>query len=138
MARFVTFCRYFPVVPVIGDGKTPVQPIAVADVARCVAEAVRRDDAAGRVFDLGGPQTLSMDEIIRTVQRVLGKPRPLLHHPAVLMKLLALPMLLLPEPILSPGAIDFILQEVTVDPGPARDYFGFDFMRLEDGLRSYL
>ncbi|HEX6738461.1 MAG TPA: NAD(P)H-binding protein, partial [Vicinamibacteria bacterium] len=81
MNRFVFFCRYLPAVPVIGDGQTPVQPIAVKDVARCVAEAARRPDAAGKALELGGPERLTMDEIIRTVQRVLGKRRPLLHHP---------------------------------------------------------
>ena len=53
MNRFVFFCRYLPVVPVIGDGKTPVQPIYVQDVARCVVEAVRREDAKDKVLRAG-------------------------------------------------------------------------------------
>ena len=138
MSRFVTFCRYFPAVPVIGDGRTPVHPIYVKDVARCVAEAVGRADATDKALELGGPDRLTMDEIIRTVQQVLGRRRPLLHHPARLMKLLVRPMALLPEPLLSPGAIDFILQEVELDPKPAMEYFGFPFRRLVEGLRDYL
>ena len=35
-------------------------------------------------------------------------------------------------------AIDFITQEVEIDPRPAFDYFGFTFRRLEEGLREYL
>jgi NADH dehydrogenase len=136
--RFVFFCRYLPVVPVIGDGRTPVDPIFVGDVARCAVEAVHRPDAVDQALDLGGPQRLTMDEIIRTVQQVLGKRRPLLHHPAGLMKLLVRPMALMPEPLLSPGSIDFILQEVALDPRPAREYFGFEFKTLEEGLRTYL
>ena len=54
------------------------------------------------------------------------------------MKLLVLPMRLLPEPMLSPSAIDFITQEVEIDPRPAFEYFGFTFRRLEEGLREYL
>lgn len=151
MNRFVSFCRYLPLVPVIGDGTTRVDPIHVEDVARCAAEAVRREDCKDKVFELGGPERLSMDEIIRTVQAVLRGSRPfplellarlmgqpLLHQPAALMKLLVLPMQLLPEPILSPGAIDFVLQEVPVDARPALDYFGFPFRSLRDGLREYL
>jgi uncharacterized protein YbjT (DUF2867 family) len=138
MSRFVTFCRYFPVIPVIGDGRTPVYPIYVKDVARCVADAARRDDVKDAAFDLGGPDRLTMDQIIRTVQKVLGKSRPLLHQPAKLMKLLVLPMALLPNPILSPTAIDFILQEVDLDPKPAMAFFGFPFRTLEAGLRDYL
>jgi NADH dehydrogenase len=138
MNRFLFFCRYLPMVPVIGDGKTTVRPISVKDVARCVADAVRREDAKDKALELGGPERLSMDEIIRTVQKVLGRHRPLLHHPAALMKILVRPMALLPEPMLSPTAIDFILQEVDFDPRPATEYFGFAFRRLEDGLREYV
>jgi uncharacterized protein YbjT (DUF2867 family) len=138
MSRFVTFCRYLPVIPVIGNGKTPVYPIFVGDVARAVADAARREDCKDKAFDLAGPERVTMDDIIRTLQKVLGKRRPLLHQPGPLMKLLVLPMVLLPEPILSPGAIDFILQEVEMDPKPAQEYFGFPFKTLEEGLRTYL
>ena len=138
MNRFVAFCRYLPVVPVIGDGKTPVYPIFVGDVARCVADAVRREDCKDKAIDLAGPERLSMDDILRTIQKVLGSRRLLLHHPVALMKLLVLPMALLPEPILSPTAIDFILQEVDMDPKPAQEYFGFAFKKLEEDLRTYL
>ena len=138
MNRFVTFVRWLPVVPVIGDGTTPVYPIYVKDVARGVAEVALREDAKDKALDLGGPERLTMDEIIRTVQKVLGRRRRLLHHPAWLMKLLVMPMALLPEPILSPGAIDFILQEVDLDPRPAMEYLGFPLRTLEDGLGDYL
>jgi uncharacterized protein YbjT (DUF2867 family) len=123
---------------VIGNGKTPVRPVYVKDVARCVAECVRREDAKDKALALGGPERLTMDEIIRTIQKVIGKRRPLVHHPVGLMKLLSRPMQLLPNPPLSPTAIDFIVQEVEVDPQPAMDYFGFPFQRLEEGLREYL
>jgi uncharacterized protein YbjT (DUF2867 family) len=137
MNRFVAFCRYLPVVPVIGDGTTPVYPIYVNDVARCVVEAARRPELRDAAFQLGG-ERLTMDQVIRTVQTVIGKRRPLLHHPVPLMKLLVLPLQLLPEPMLSPGAVDFVTTAVEIDPKPAMAAFGFSFRRLEDGLRSYL
>ena len=138
MNRLIFFCRHLPLVPVIGDGRTPIQPIHVDDVARCVAEGALRADVTQMVFGLGGPETLTMDEIHRTIQKVLGRQRPLLHHSVPLMKLLVLPMALLPEPILSPMAVDFVTQEARVDPKPAISYFGFEFRKLETGLREYL
>lgn len=138
MNRFVWFCRHLPVVPVIGNGRTPVYPAYVKDVARCVAEAARREDGKDKVFELGGPERLTMDDVVRRIQAVLGKRRPLLHHPPGLMKLLVLPMQLLPEPMLSPGAVDFVTGEVEIDPRPAFAYFGFPFRGLEAGLREYL
>lgn len=137
MNRFVAFCRSLPVVPVIGNGKTPVFPIHVDDVARQAVELVHRPDAAGKVLESGGERK-TMDEVIRAIQDVLGKRRPLVHHPVPVMKLLVLPMALLPNPILSPGAVDFIAQEVEIDPRPANDFFGFSPRPLAEGLKEYV
>jgi NADH dehydrogenase len=136
--KFVAFCRRLPFVPVIGNGKTPVFPVFVKDVARAVSECVRREDARDKALELGGPERLTMDQVIRTIQKVIGRRRPLLHHPVPLMKLLSRPMQALPQPPLSPTAIEFIVQEVEIDPRPAMDYLGFRFRTLEDGLREYL
>ncbi len=133
--RFVTFIKYLPVVPVIGDGTNRVQPISVFDVARVTAAAVFEPDATNRTFDLGGPENLTMDEILGRIQKVLGTHRLLLHHPPALMKLAAIPMQLLPAPPLSPEAIDFILQESHVDPAPAERTFNMRFKPLEEGIQ---
>jgi NADH dehydrogenase len=109
----------------------------VQDVARCAAELVQREDAKAAVFELGG-ERMTMDAVLHTVMDVLGKHRPLLHHPKGLMKLLVRPMALLPNPPLSPDAVDFVTEEVEIDPRPAIEYFGFAFKRLEEGLREYL
>lgn len=137
MNRFVAFCRHLPVVPVIGNGRTPVFPIHVGDVARCLADAATREDAQALTLELGG-ERMTMDEIVRTIQDVLRRRRPLLHHPVPLMKRLVWPMRFLPKPILSPDAVDFIAQEVEIDPRPAQEYFGFTFRKLAEGLREYL
>ena len=68
-------------VPVIGDGRTPVYPIHVEDVARAWWSWSRRPEPREKVLELGG-ERLTMDEVLRTIQEVLGKRRPLLHHPA--------------------------------------------------------
>lgn len=138
MSRFVFFCRHLPVVPVIGNGRTRVHPVYVEDLARCLSECVRREDVKATTLDVGGPEHLTMDQILRTLQAILGRRRPLLHQPAALMKLLVRPLRLLPNPILSPTAIDFVLQEVELDPKPATDFFGFPFRTLAEGLRDYL
>jgi NADH dehydrogenase len=137
MSRFVAFCRWLPVVPVIGDGRTPVYPTYVEDVARCVVELVRREDARDKVLEVGA-ERVTMDQVVRTIQDVIGRRGPILHQPVGLMKLLVLPMRLMPEPILSPGAIEFVTTAVEIDPRPALEYFGFPLRPLAEGLRTYL
>jgi nucleoside-diphosphate-sugar epimerase len=136
--KFVSFVRHLPIVPVVGDGTNRVQPVSIFDVARVAAAAVFEPEATNRVFDLGGPEELTMDEIVGRIQKVLGTHRVLFHQPAALVKLAAVPMRLLPSPPLSPAAVDFILQEAHVDPTPAEQTFGFAFRSLEAGLREYI
>ena len=54
------------------------------------------------------------------------------------MKLLLLPMPLLPKPLLSPCAVEFITQEVEMDPRPANEYFGYAPRPLDEGLKGYV
>ncbi len=136
--RFVTFARRLPFVPVIGGGEERVQPIYIGDLADVVAAAAGRADAEGRIFEAGGPEILSMNEIIRTMLRVLGFRRPLVHHPVWMMKAVASVLRLLPNPPLSPAAIDFIRQENLVDARPMEETFAIRLKTLEEGLKAYL
>ncbi len=133
--KFVTFARLLPVVPVIGDGKTRVQPVLVDDLAEVVAASVNEPRAVGKVYEVGGPQELTMDEIIQTMLRVMGRRRPLLHNPAWLMKIATAPLTLLPTPPLSPAAVDFVLMEEPVDTGPLLSDFRIRLTPLAEGLR---
>jgi uncharacterized protein YbjT (DUF2867 family) len=136
--RLIAFTRRLPFVPVIGTGMAKVQPVSVFDLSRVVALAATVPQPPNRVFEVGGPQELSMNEILRAVQDVLGKRRPLLHAPTAVMKLLSRGMAILPNPPLSPSAIDFIQMEEKVDPRPTEEYFGIRFEELKTALRSYL
>ena len=136
--KFITMTKVLPFVPVIGDGTARIQPVAVYDVATVAASAVRLEEATNRVFELGGPETLTMDEVLLTIQRLLGVKRLLLHHPVGFMKLATWPLQLLPTPPMSPQAVEFVTGEALVDPQPTEETFGIRFMNLEDGLGKYL
>jgi uncharacterized protein YbjT (DUF2867 family) len=72
-----------PLTPVSGRGRAVYEPIWAQDVAACVLAALRAPDRqAGERYELAGPETLSHDEIVRTVLRALdGRRRPLIHIP---------------------------------------------------------
>src|SRR4051812_41348330 len=55
-----------PLVPVAGRGRACFQPIWAEDVADCVAAALKGDGGSRR-YELAGPDTLSYDDIVRTV-----------------------------------------------------------------------
>ena len=81
LPTFMKQVRYSPVVTVIGPGLQRSQPIWVDDVAQICAQGVDHPQAANRMFELGGPDTVNWNELYLTIARVLGKRRRLLHVP---------------------------------------------------------
>ncbi|WP_374713448.1 complex I NDUFA9 subunit family protein [Symbiobacterium terraclitae] len=135
--KFAAFARVLPFVPVIGSGRTRVQPLYVGDLAAAVAASLGTEAAVNQTYEIGGPEELTMDEIIRTMLRVMGRRRPLLHAPAGLVKLAAWPLQILPAPPLSPAAVDFVLMEEPVDNTAVLRDLGIKLTPLAEGL-SYL
>jgi NADH dehydrogenase len=73
-----------PVLPVAGPARARFQPIAAADVARCVVNALDGEgagDGGPQRHELAGPQTMSYEEIARLIARTAGRERPVLHVP---------------------------------------------------------
>lgn len=69
--RFATLMRISPVVPVIAP-KAKFQPVYVGDVADAVVAALG-SDAAGKTFEIGGPQVLTMGELLRWIAEATGR-----------------------------------------------------------------
>jgi hypothetical protein len=45
------------IIPLIGGGRTRLQPVRVTDVAEAVYQALRKLDAVGKTYELAGPET---------------------------------------------------------------------------------
>jgi NADH dehydrogenase len=88
-----------PVMPVSGSGRALYQPIWAEDVADCVIAALRASAGESRSetavttadggarngqhtrYELAGPETLSHNDLVRTVLRSLNRRRLLVHVP---------------------------------------------------------
>ena len=136
--RFLTFARRLPVVPLTNTGRQLLAPVFVDDVARLVADALTDPAAACEVFELGGPETMTMREIIGRATRVTGHRRPILPGPTPLLKLGSWPLSFLPAPPLTPDAVDFINQPATVDLAPLLERMPRRLTPFEEGLAAYL
>lgn len=78
--RFAALARALPVLPIVG-GQTKFQPVFVGDVAEAIARAVDGTVEGGRVYELGGPQVLTLREIVDYVQQATGRSRPVADLP---------------------------------------------------------
>jgi uncharacterized protein YbjT (DUF2867 family) len=136
--RFVGFSRRLPFIPQIGNGRQLLAPVFVDDVGALAADALVTPAAENVALDVGGPETLTMDEIVRTALRVLGRRRPILHAPVILMKLMTAPLTLLPSPPMTPSAIDFVVQSAQVDIGPLKEKLPRRLTPLAEALGTYM
>ena len=136
--RFLGFSRWLPFIPQIGNGRQRLAPVFVDDIGSLVADALATPAAENATLEVGGPETLTMDEIIRVALRVLRRRRPILHAPVVLMKALTAPLTLLPSPPMTPSAIDFIVQSAPVDTGPLHEALPRRLTPLAEALATYL
>jgi NADH dehydrogenase len=84
--RFAALARMSPALPLIG-GATRMQPVYVGDVATAVADAVDGKAKSGATYELGGPEVLTMREIIEIILAITGRDRMLVPLPFGLAKL---------------------------------------------------
>jgi NADH dehydrogenase len=78
------------VLPLIGGGLTKLQPVYVGDVATAVADAVDGKTRRGAAYELGGPEVLTMREIMEIILDVTERRRMLMPLSFGLAKLQAL------------------------------------------------
>jgi uncharacterized protein YbjT (DUF2867 family) len=112
--RLAEVIRQSPVLPVIGSGKAKVQPIYIDDVVSCIVKAVTSDAFLNEIYEIGGPEQLTYEEVTRSIAESLGIKHPTVHIPLFFM----LPMArvletVLPRPPLTTGQL-IMLQEDNV------------------------
>ena len=68
-----TMIRRYPVVPVLGDGRYRLQPIAVEQVADGFVQALRNPLSVGQTYDVAGPAPYPLVEILDQIGAALGR-----------------------------------------------------------------
>jgi NADH dehydrogenase len=113
--RFAALARVSPMLPLIGGGLTKLQPVYVGDVATAVADAVDGKTKAGAIYELGGPEVLTMREIMEIILRITERKRMLMPLPFGLAKLQALLLQFAPGPLkLTPDQVALLRSDNVV------------------------
>ncbi len=139
LARAIAIPSPFLVVP--GNGAATFQPIHAEDLARCLVAAVEDGGRAGQLYELGGPEQLTLDQITEVVARVTGREwlgitrRRLLHlDPRLIRPGAVLMDKLLPNPLVTPDQLDMLVKPNVAQVDAVRSNFGFDPRPLEPNL----
>ena len=127
--------RVCPLVPVVGSGRNRLQPIAVEDMARCVALAVDHEDLKGKTIEVGGHKQVSYNEIVAIVAEALGKRHLRFHLPVWLMYLLsAVVQRIVPRAPVTTDQLRMLAIRNVAEPDVVEKTFGFTPRALEGNI----
>jgi uncharacterized protein YbjT (DUF2867 family) len=142
--RFAALARISPMLPLIGGGLTKMQPVYVGDVATAVADAVDGKAKAGATYELGGPEVLTMREIMEIILAITYRDRMLVSLPFGLANLQAMFLQFAPGPLkLTPDQVallrsDNIVSDTAKAAGLTLDGLGITADSLEAVGLQYL
>ena len=119
--RFAALARLFPALPLIGGGRTRFQPVFVGDVAKAALAALTGKAQASAMYELGGPEILSMKEVMERVLTYTMRKRMLVPLPFPLAKLQGAILQLLPNPPLTLDQVRLLEKDNVVSEAAKRD-----------------
>ena len=136
LARMI---QRLPVVPVIGAGRQRLQPLPVTHVAEGFVRALMLDATVKHTYEVGGPEPVTMVDLIDRVAAAMGRRRPLkVHAPLGLVRPLTAVLHRFPDYPLTPDQLLMLEEESTCEPGPFYETFGLVPISLGAGLAAML
>ena len=143
--KFATMARYAPFLPLIGGGRTKLQPVYVGDVAEAVARSVDGVIERGRIYELGGPEVLTFRQCLETMLRIVDRKNPLVSLPFAVASLIGSLASMIPfvKPPLTADQVtllraDNIVSEAARAEGRTLEAIGIEPALVEVILPSYL
>src|SRR5262245_48261828 len=100
--------RLMPVLPLIGGGRTRLQPVFVEDVAEAIASILTDRGTVGRIYELAGPRVYTLRELVTMTLHLMRKRRLLIPVPFAVTEIQARLFELLPNPPLTTGQVDLL------------------------------
>ncbi len=127
---------FYPFAIIPGNGAARFAPIWKEDVARVFASVVSNfEPHAGKEYELGGPENLTLNQMMKIIKRKLSSSKPALHMPLVLVKPAVVVMnALLPKPPVTPGLLDLLCIDNTPQQNAITTVFGIEPRRFADGI----
>lgn len=141
---FARMSRFSPVLPVIGGGRSKMQPIPVGEVATAFVMALTEPRAVRQTFDLCGGEILTLTEILNAILAVTRRRRVKLPLPMALARCQAaaletlFPALLHRPPPLNRDQLLMLREDNVGDGWPANELFRLKTVPFREGIAAYL
>jgi NADH dehydrogenase len=141
---FAKISRFSPILPVVGGGRARFQPVAVEAVAKAFARALTEPKSLGQTYDLCGPDTLTLPQILDAILTATDRHRLKLRMPLALARCQAaflefvFPRLLGKAPPLNRDQLIMLQEDNLGDAAPANELFGLQQAGFLEGIGRYV
>ncbi len=138
-------------VPIPGDGSAKLQPIYVEDWVRCFmtlfSNGSRFTVHGSRIYEFGGPEHLTYNEIVLQLMEVMGISKPVIHIPIKLIKV-SLPFYGISKgigsllgkkvPSVTSEQLNLLQLDNICDKDSVEKSFGFAPVKYRDALKLFI
>jgi uncharacterized protein YbjT (DUF2867 family) len=112
--------------PLVGNGQARFQPLWVEDLVTCIVKTLDNPVTIGQSYDLGGPEHLTYEAMVKQILFALHRSRILLHVPVSLMRPVVKGMeIVLPKPPATTSLLDLLNVDNTTALDSVERHFGF-------------
>ena len=139
VTMLASMVRRMPAVVVIGSGRQRLQPIPVDQVAAGFAGALDLPTTIKQTYEVGGPEPVTMIELLDLIGRALGRRRVLkIHVPVGAVSPFVRLLHPLPGFPVTPDQLVMLGEDSVCDSRPFFDTFTLDPVPLAVGLERML
>lgn len=122
-----------------GRGEVILHPIYIDDLVAAIVRSLDAIDLVDTTIDIGGPEYITLDDLIRTVMRVSGTYRVIVSIPPYAMRwITSLYSRIFRRSLVTPQWLDIVATNRTAPLGNIFNYFGLHPRRFEDTLLTYM
>ncbi|MGA2253163.1 MAG: NAD-dependent epimerase/dehydratase family protein [Thermoguttaceae bacterium] len=126
VTHLVKMIRFAPIFPLVGRGKSILQPVHARDVAQTALRALDCDRASGKTYDVVGPKRMTLREVVRTVAEGVGLKLWIVDMPIGFHRIAVHLMSLARRPLSTPAQLQMLVDGLYGDPGPAEADLGVE------------
>ena len=141
---FAGISRFSPIIPILTDDRFHFQPVAVETVATAFVRSVAEPKSISETYDLCGPESFTLSQIVDEICAVLGRKRLKLRLPLALARSQAaflefiFPRLFRKPAPLNRDQLIMLHEDNPGNPQPANDLFGLKAASFRAGIARYL
>lgn len=122
-----------------GRGEVVLHPLYIDDIVSVLRQTLENINTVDQMLEVGGPEYITLHDLIRTIMRVTGRYRIILSVPPYLLRWInRLTRLILPRTLLTPQWLDILATNRAAQIGTLTRYYDLKPHRLEDTLLTYM